>query len=76
MARAEARARADATASTSPLLLIGVLAAVAPRASMLGKTIPFSGALRVLGLGLCCLPLAWRFLGPLGWQVWMTPAVA
>ena len=52
-----ARARADATASTSPLLLIGVLAAVAPRASMLGKTIPFSGALRVLGLGLCCLPL-------------------
>ena len=31
--------RADVTASTSPLLLIGVLATAAPRASMLGKTI-------------------------------------
>ena len=32
--------RADVTASTSPLLRIGVLATAAPRASMLGKTMP------------------------------------
>ena len=32
---------ADVTASTSPLLLIGVLTAAAPRASMLGKTMPY-----------------------------------